>query len=74
MRFPKPENWTLHTSERLISHLENLYERYESKVEFDDNGNIVNKEAEELYLKGLRLQDELPVNDKEILKYHNLFR
>lgn len=67
MRLPKPENWTLRTSERLISRLWVLYDVYEKNV------GVNSERADRAYSEGLSLQDSLPVDHARILKFKRIF-
>lgn len=71
MRLPKPENWTLATSERVIARCHKLFEIYEANSCVDDNGVETNKKADEAYIELLNLQDKIPVEHQRILDYVN---
>lgn len=73
MAYPKPENWTLATSERAIKKLHKLFQKYENLIEYDDLNNQLNPQADELYQEGFILQEQIPVQDMQTLKYNKLF-
>ena len=64
MRLPKPENWTLRTSERVLARLTKLQEQFESCTEINEQGEELNPKALEIEMEMLSLWDQIPVEDR----------
>lgn len=71
MRYPKSENWTLTTTERVIKILEKLFEQYESLSEVNEFGQEINPKANQIYLKGFNLENKIPI--EHLKNYKRLF-